>query len=128
MKNRLGDCLSAGMDAESPKHIIEDGEGRECVLHGNVTAFRPFTNDTMRCAFAIENTVSRTKPKTGTRAVHIVMKQDPMHCLSAFQRGFHIEYVGSEIETITSSGNTVNTIYIYMQVRRPLSITEINQT
>ena len=24
--------------------------------------------------------------------------------------------VGSEIETITSSGNTVNTIYIYMQV------------
>ena len=38
----------------------------------------------------------------------------------------YINTVGSQIETITSSGNTVNTIYIYMQVCWPLSNIEIN--
>jgi len=59
----VGGCLSAGMDSGYPQHIVQDGEGRDDAVSGNVTVFRPppETQNTLRFAFPIEDTVARTK-------------------------------------------------------------------
>jgi len=56
-----GGCLGGSMDTGFPKHIVQSGVADSSVVKGNVTLYRPFTNNAMRFSFPIEYTVERTE-------------------------------------------------------------------